>query len=404
MNLYYPSKLSVIKNKIVREHENAVAIPIIKKEDDLKQLIMQIVKLDSKSVKAYSLSMNDVDVLRVSTYLPHNYYGVPLHNLFLVFKYRSNPISCNALYKEWQNSYNSKNCNDFILDLLQTDNNMIEVTSKYNYQGEEYQTVLKKANKPVAFGKFCLEHTFPARFTLEKKASFFGVEADSKLFHDMESLFYTYCNKKDYLDAKNQLEEIVRKYSDVYLRMFLINFLSVMSIVELDGFERLGRYLNGKLGSVDTKSCAGFFDGMRKDLWIKYRTWMIRLFVNEIFGLDERSVFWRDYSFVSKPTHYKRTDCVVMEFEDFYSIEFLGKGMGPWYLIGKDLYTNRIQRHVLTENNSSELKSYLFGLVKSNKYKEPELLRRPHLPNPGWESKFRYEIRKWKVTVMLDLG
>ena len=208
MNIYYPSKLSMIKNKIVREHEKTAEIPEIKKDDDLKKLIMQIVKLDSKSVKAYSLSMNDVDVLRVATYLPHNYYGVSLHNLFLVFNYRSNPKNCNALYKEWQNSYNSKNCNDFIVDLLQTDNNMIDVISKYNYQGEEYLTILKKANKPVAFGRLCLDHTFPASYTLKRKSEYYGIGTDSKLFHDMETLFYTFCNKKDYYSFCNRFNVI----------------------------------------------------------------------------------------------------------------------------------------------------------------------------------------------------
>ena len=356
---FQPKKLIQEREQICKDHpfeEDTLEIEI---NDDLKKLIFTIVGLELYQVKPFSMAMSEKDVLRVIGYLPHDYYNVDLKNLFLVFGYRTSKKGCALLYKEWQNRYDNKICNSFMVQQLSTNEDLILLTRDLKYGETFFEELLKSDSIPIKIGNICLSYSFPDNYSLAEKLSIFQIEPDSVLFHDIEFLFYTYCSKSDYINASIvSLQKTIEKYKDKYLKAFLVNFLGKLSLRELDQFVSIGRYLDGRLGDAESSNCKAFFSALPPGICEKYHNWIIRIKINEVFGNDERSIFWRKYRFVSRPQRYMYSNSVSMEFEDYIVVEFLGKAMGPMYFYEKAIFYNHIQRY-MTRSTNSDLRQTL---------------------------------------------
>ena len=394
--IFFPKRLTETKEQVNIQHPLEREVPIICKNDELYRLINEIVSLELFQVKTYSLTLSEDDVFKVIGYIPHNYYGVKLDNLFLVFKYRSTKRICDFLYKEWQSCYDNRTCNKFMESLLVDNEDWILLTRKINFGERVFKEILSSDNIPIKMGIECLKYKASNTVSLEEKAKHFYIDNNTVLFHDIERLFYTFCTREDYLVADLfRLEKTISKFNDQTLIIFLNNFLSKLTLNELDRFISIGKYLDNRLGDVESTKCRNFFINSPIQIWEKYHNWIIRIKINDVFGNDERSVFWRGYKFVSRPQRFYQSNSVSMEFENYIVVEFLGQAMGPMYFYKKDVFNSVIYKFMKRQNNQ-ELRQTLYHNPKLYVYRE--------IHSGYWQGKIHRLLIRERITEKLDLN
>jgi hypothetical protein len=209
----------------------------------------------------------------------------------------------------------------------------------------------------ILYGKEINKRNFAMGISFKEKLNFLGVRYDSRLYHDCEFLFYTYCGKEDYLAVEDlKLLSVINKYNEKMLKSFLENFLSLLSLKELERFAQLANYMNKMIGdNIDI-----FFENMPLAIKEKYIDWINIYKVIQYFGYDERSQFWKNYRFkhVSK---YRYSNSVVMEFENYVAIEFLGQAMGPIYIYEKEYYNSNVKYWFANKTyDNSEMRTKLY--------------------------------------------
>ena len=353
---YFPKKLKRAKEEIVLLHKNASEPIKISDNEDVRNLIMSLVKLEKYQIRSRAFALSDKEVEVVAGYIPHNYYNVNMKNLFEIFVRRTSQYLCQILYNQWQESYQNEACNAFMRDILKFDENLISLILKNNMDEKLFDSILSE--KSIA-ARFCVElkkHSFPRGKQFEEKIIFFGIREDSKLFYDCKFLFYLYCDKEDYLSiGKSELLNLTKQYNrhGQAIKRFLSNFLEKLSLRELVGFRDLANYLKTIVGdNVSAKEkFNAFFNGFPSLLVQKYIDWINLFKVEEYFGFDERSRFWKQYHFKSV-RKYNYSNSVVMEFDKYYAVEFLGQGMGPLYIYTKDYFERFIVNHFRNNDNS----------------------------------------------------
>ena len=359
IDTFVPKRLIEARADIVFKHRKLGEVIDITPNERLKKLIERFVVLEKTEVKKNALALTKEEVVMIVGYLPHNYFDVNMDNLFLVFDYRCTRWNCEILFYEWQNSYQNQQCNLYMKRQLQDNLDFIWMIHNKNLTEKLFGHILSAENIAIQFGKACVKGEFPENYTLYDKMNYFSIRENTKLYYDIEFLFYTFCCRNDYLVAiKEELMRVIKKYENSEKRSFLVNFLSVLNLEELDHFQELARYFNSILGEPTSEKAKLFFKGISDAIQEKYHDWLNRLKINQYFGNDERSRFWQQYKFLSVDKN-RSSNSVVMEFKEYYAIEFLGDAMGPIYLYERGIFERNII-NLMNWYNNSELRSILY--------------------------------------------
>lgn len=403
---YIPTRLIKAREQVAIKHPLVTAAVKLNPDDKLKRLVLKIVNLDDSGIEMIAFSLTNCEISLLTSYIPLNYYNVKLDNLFKVLLLRSSIDIFRLFYYQWQESYNNEECNHLIEIYLKKNRDYQEVMKNNNLPGNVFFTWLKANMIPNYIGHFILDASLPEDYTFPNKLEHFGIQNGSKLWNDIRYLFYTFCNKEDYLAVMDaELLSIVRQYQDAdILREFLRNFLDKLEPKELDKYERIANFFDAKIGENYGVKFREFFADFRDELVDKYVDWMNAFKLSLYFGNDERSVFWKRYKHRTVKK-FLYTNLVVMEFDDYYAIEFLGQANGPAYIYEKEYYSNNIRKNVEGRfYNKTDLKHFLYHRTSYQnearwiKLRGYDGTRLVHNPNPGWQRKFGEVIRNEKIT------
>lgn len=366
--IYIPKRLQMVRKEIELLHPDEGDILEIPQNEEFKHLILELVALEKNQIKLRAIILTERQVAQIANYLPYNDYHVDMDNLFRIFSLRSSDRICEILYNQWQNSYKNQSCNGFIRELLNNDEHMITLMEKNHMTKEIFDSILQDNNIPLRVGKELMKYPFLKDKSLAEKFGYWGIRENSKLFNISKFLFFTYCNREDYLIiSKSELLNLVEKYNNYgldTLRNFMRNFLIKLKLRELQEFKNLAEYLQSIIGDNENnkKNFQKFFEDFDTALIRKYLDWMNGYKIGEYFGNDTRSEFWRKYRYESI-RKYNYSDAVVMEFKDYYVVEFLGDRMGPIYIYPRE-YFNQYVRHEFRRKSNSELRGELFHNTK----------------------------------------
>ena len=385
MKIYTPTRLIEELEYIKQKHPiSDKELLTIEPSDALKRLVEMITAIPPHYIKQKAYSLSYREALFLIGYIPQNYYHVKLDNLFDVFLYRADKNICTVFFSEWQNAYDNPECNMFIQKIIHSYEPLLAVFIDYHYTESMVDDMLNAASIPSWFGRHCIKFDNTSA-SFEQQLAFYGIHQETKLYKDIQYLFYTYCHKKDYLEVqKGKLLTIVEQYilDKKNVLLFLINFLTELGLGDLRQFSDLARVLERKTGTNGTEKQRLFFENISKEIWIKYRNWLNLIHINEYFGNDERSRFWVRYEF-KIITRFNFSNSVAMETEKYYIVEFLGKAMGPMYIFTKDVFQQKIMPWMKTTNNN-ELRQQLY-------HSELYIKRMTH--QGDWQSEFDWYIR-----------
>lgn len=360
---YVPKRLKMAREDIALVHKYINESPKITKNEELRQLIVSLVSLDAIKVKVTAQVLSNKELDMVAGYIPHNYFNVDMKNLFTIFSARTTDRLCGILFNQWQDSYNNEKCNVFLREIIKWDEHLIVLAQKNHMNEEMFDSVLQDKDIAFRFGKELQKRKYVTARTLAERLTYFGIRDDSQLCRDCEFLFYTYCDKVDYLNIpKLDLLDLVKRYNrrgTSTLKAFLQNFLGKLELKELIGFRQLAVFLQGIIGdNANAKDkFEKFFIGFDPVLLRKYINWINLYKVEEFFGNDERSQLWKQYRFESV-RRFNYSNAVIMEFEKYYAVEFLGQAMGPIYIYEKGYFERNLAQR-FKNNNNLEMRSIL---------------------------------------------
>lgn len=396
---YTPRRLKMAREDIALVHPQKGEPPKLILGDDLRKLILALVSLEQYQIKGRAYALTDRETYMVAGYIPHNYYNVEMKNLFQIFSIRTSDKLCEILFNQWQESYQNGACNAFIRDALANDEHLSFVIQKKHMIKSVFDSILQDSDIAVRFGKELGNLPLAKSTSFADKMAYLGIRDDSRLFKDCKFLFYTYCERQDYLAIqKTELVDLAKQYykrSKDTLASFLKNFLLKLELKDLIDFKNLADYLRTITGDdYSTVKFERFFRGFKHKLIRKYINWINFYKVEEYFGNDERSRFWKQYRFESV-RRYNYSNAVVMEFEKYFAVEFLGAAMGPIYIYSKEYFEQYIMSKFSYYDNQ-QMRQMLYQGGDGQWF-----YRKPHLGY--WQSDVHSTLVRNRITERLDI-
>lgn len=385
---FIPNRLINAKNEISKVHSRVNNSKFVYAEKE-KKIIKKVIGWQKEQIRVKVLTLTAEELIIIASYLPYNFDHVKLDNLFEVMDLSFNLQIGKALFVQWQYSYKNLECNMYMASLIEKNSELSELFKDHGYDKNIIIEVLKSQEILFDYGKMLLKYS--KGNDLQDKLDFYGVGVNTMLRGDCVRYYYMFCGAKQYLDNKSKIIEIVSSYDDIHKRMFLLNFVNVLSLEELLKFGEMADFCTSSLtGNIDSNKYNRFFDDVSEYIENKYRNWINSCRIVEFFGTDERSVFWKRYRFISVQKNAKH-GMISMECSDYYITEFLGKGMGAMYIYDKKVYKESVTKW-MAFCNTPELKSKMY-------HNENLALRRfIHLPQPGWQYDFKNFILSKKIT------
>lgn len=399
---FIPKKLIAVREEISRQHANIGENKDIKMDLDGVRFIKRLSELSEEDARKEALILTKREMDYIACYIPANSYNVKLDNLFLIFRRRTSERLCEILFRSWQNSFECKECNEFLILLLEKDENFRKLIQTHYLSLEIYKEILEDDYVSIAFGREVKRISYTQKMDFGTGLEFLGILNTSQLYRECKFLFYIFCDCEDYLCAGDSvILGVIRKYGKIMHLKFLENFLEKLSLNELKKFTLLAKYFSETIGDT-RKTVEEYFHGSRFVLIRKYLDWINTYIINKLFGKDERSAFWEEYRFESV-VRYDYSDSVIMEFKNFVGIEFLGKAMGPFYIYKKSYFEKELKDSFQFKMyDNSDLRSYLYKRKDYNNnsvvFGRYNAIRHVHTPNPGWSSIFEQIIRRNCVT------
>ena len=361
MLLYVPNKLINSKKEIIQKHKKSNDVHIDKQDSNFRSLIDKLVALSEESIEreAYALSNNEIGM--ISAYLPVNYFDVDMSNLFAIYTCRAEKRYFEILYNTWQDHFKNNECNAFIYQWLNNNDEIFSSILDISLK-PDFRKMLVRGDVLLTFGNIVKEKILETDQNLEDILEPWNLRHGSALLWEMKFLLYTYCPKKVYQKiSKEELLSFVKQYAnkrDGSLKKFVVNFVGEYKLKELERFDDLGRFLLDEVGNPGTNEFTEFLKGVPDHLVTKYTDWINKLIIDEVFGKDERSLFWKQYRFRSV-VKYERSNSVVMDMGKYVATEFLGKAMGPIYIYEKEVFDSQVKKWFQNRNNA-QLRSVLF--------------------------------------------
>lgn len=390
---FVPTNLIKAKEEILSRH-TGIGEPLQVAADlEIMNMIRRLVSLSKEKAEEEALLLTKRNLEVIAKYLPHNYYRVRMDNLFLIFRLRCNLNLAWLLFFEWQNAYDNYECNELLKNFIEESHDFEKIMNSNHFTIQKFKDILSTDNIPIAYGKAAVELKNIQSKKLKEKLEYLGIKEASRLSEDCASLFYVFCTEKDYMEiGEKEILVFVEKCDDIIRKKFLENFLEKLSLRCLKKFNRIAEYffkITGENYSKKFNLYLGFLDIV---LIRKYVDWINIYKINKIFGDDERSSFWDKYHY-NQVTKYIYSDSVVMEFDRYIAVEFLGKSMGPLYIYEKEYFEKDVRIKIGT-NNNQKLRHVLYHQTDY----DTKGIRIEHSPNPGWQSKFHDVLIKNHIT------
>ena len=290
-------------------------------------------------------------------YLPYNYYDVPEDKLFHMMKYRMDDESCEVLFREWQEEFGNYQCNHFLRELAEHNSSFQNLLAKKHIKPALFIQILISRNIPLAFDQLLIGAVFADGIEFERKLQYYGVVPQSFLDVECKRALLTFCEKEDYFSCSEEnLLDIIKTYDGYMLKKFVFNFLDKLSLSDLEYYPALAAYMRKVTGHRNSRTFQQFFEGADEEQIQQFVDWINIFKINTYFEGDERSEFWKKFRYLNV-VRYPVSNVVIMEFDEYAAVEFLGERKGTIYICDKDIFMQNFY-HQLDRMDNEELRGY----------------------------------------------
>jgi len=350
--------------KKLHTHEYHGEKVISDKDPALEKLIKRIVSLKQSELRREAILLEEREQLMVTQYIPHNYFDVDMENVYSIFKYFISDMLSEVLFKEWLDSYDVAECNKFISDLCLEEETFSDCCRKLGLNQQLYIRFLQADDVPSEVCKYLKEVNDNSK-TFAEKLNDIGIEENTALFNICEFAYYMFCSKYDYLCINVfDLKAVVIRYvnSKKNLKQFIENFMTCLSLDELDKYHQLVPAILPTTGKIDSNQFRTFCAGYDVEVIRKLRKWIQNARIITLLG-TERGYFWSKYDFISVIDKYvENAEMIVMEAEKYVVIEFINEGFA--YFFEKEQFMKEEIKKIHTWDSEQDVKHYLNHLSK----------------------------------------
>ena len=336
--VFIPEKLIEARHAIVKVHSTPDAAGYSDISEETLELMQRINDTQPSMLRATALALSDKEVMKLAGSVPYCNYDLNGTNLAAVLKQRLDENTSRILFENWQEEFNNPGCNDLLKDLAAYDGNFIRFLSSVHIDGDVFIKVLDSVNIPLSFDEELVGCRFRDGEDFNNRLKFHGIVENSFLDIECKRALLAFCSRADYLEcSQKNILYIIEGYDDYMLKRFLINFMDKMSLSELQIYPEVAEYLRSLLGQRKSETFISFFEGADKEYVQKYIDWINIYKINTYFGEDERSRFWKQYRYVNV-IKYPVSNIVILEFDHFLAVEFLGGKKGTIYICEKEAF------------------------------------------------------------------
>ena len=391
---FIPKQLISAKEEVVLKHKKAPEAVFESLSNEDEALINKLSALKKWMLKANALALNEKQLVAVAGYIPYNYLSVPMSNLFEVMRLRSDESSCKALFEQWQEAFDNQECNDFLKVFAATNAAFKDVLESNHLTVSLFLKVIGNDNIPLALVEHLNSADEPEEDDFYEKLKYYGVKPNSWLEIECMRTMMIFCSRAEYLDCSDQnILDIIKSYDGHMLKMFLGNFVMLLSLRELQTYPKVAGYLSSYIGYNNSETYTEFFKETDSGIIGKYNDWMNVYKLNLYFDQDERSRFWKKYKILSVVKH-SVSNCVVIEFPEYAAVEMLDR-RDPSYVFKKDAF-NKIVYPKLDVTNGDDMRKVL----KANKEECAEFQEK----RGQWQAKLSANLIKKRITERINLS
>ena len=392
--IFQPIKLATVAKNIRCIHTSSSEIALEINDD--KNIIMEAVNIDKKSIYNYANLLSDYRVKLIADYYPYNRYNIDVENLTIILKQRLNEELFLTVFRNWQMCYKRKYCIDFLRDSIS------KIIIKSNQS-----SIIKNINDICLFEinpddflisvcRNIINYKNLHHLSFKESKEAFGI-IDTILSKDISKTYYLCCSLNDYLECSD--ETLLREttdYSDKDFILFAFNFLNCIKKENINNYISVVNKLIARIGVPYSDKFNKFFSVELNEKFPNAQKTYLNsysyLTIDEVFQNGKRGVFWKrlalDYD-VLYCKYFKHLHSIVMKFENYYIIEFRDDAKsGALYFFSENYYEKNVKKYLNPSYNENEFKSLL---LNKHTNKENFFNRIEH--RGDWESRIKIILK-----------
>lgn len=324
----------------------------------LDKLINEISGLGMTELEDYASLIKEHDVAFLAYHLPVEENIVLNKKILRIVSSRISEAVFEAYFVSWQKNYNR-------LSNRMGERNLFELSDKVEYLDKKiYSKELQMKLMTRKADELLAEYISSAADATQEDIDsmiyrVYHIKPESVLGVNIRKKIYISCSESRLISVSDEgLCNIVASYMMEDKLKFFINFISKVSPINLKRYMRLA-----ELARIYFKKNSADFDMLPPDLKLRFMMWFSLLDIDNIFGEDERGVFWKAKAIENRAINVEKIfsyNMVIMHFERFVATEFISKSDGPIYIVSTDEYNDEIRRCIVYSSNKTELKSRLY--------------------------------------------
>lgn len=345
---YPPLELAKALEKVKEKHiDRAKAIKRGFDHKKIEAIVEKVNNLKENEIERFAYSSKIEDVFIVAYCFANETYRMDSYNASSVLDFRMNNKIFKLVYENFQKYYtDASNCSYFKrLFSKANENNVIRIETaqmKFLIEALDRDNLLE----------FLLRRTSRTYASLTEMYGSFNFNPNLRLAIDCKKYIYIYCDKKYYLKSdKISIIEVMESYSQNEIRGFAKNYLGKLMMNEFEAI--IMEQLHSSIGSPENHKYKYYWDGIDEKSRQKYKKWFNLQNIQNMFGDDERSVFWKRYvdSMVDSKV-VKREGQGFFDFGNFVVVEFKSLGNAA-YIYSKSYYKENIEKYTEYPNTRS---------------------------------------------------
>lgn len=385
INVFY-EPLRLIKQKNIIESENKGRIDYENPpEGYIAKKIKEIMSISDSKLVGYSELLKEYELEYLAYYLPKEKNLAINKKIRSILMHRASQNILDCYYMSWQNYYDSlpENYNTETLAELSSKGKYTE-SYKLSY---ENLTLMCSKSPHIVFSSLISDYGSWSNSDFEVTMhNVYKIKSYTRLGKMIIKARYLYCSAKDLMKVNEGfLCDLTNEYDKDERTQFFVNFVTKMETKKLSSYLDLEAISERYIGPKTEQ-----FKNLSAKTQSLFLTWYSVRKIFDIFGEDERGVFWRARALEYKAENavlYKHFGLAVITFENFIATEFLEASDGPMYIVPKKVYENEFSDILRRNHEKQDLKSALYHKYNGSDY------RIVHSKN--WRDTALYTIRKY---------
>ena len=335
----------------------------------LEKLINEISGLGMTELEDYALLIKDHDIEYLAYHLPTEKNIILNKKILKIILLRISNAVFESYFVSWQKNYNK-------LSNKMGERNLFELLNKNNVDyldrkiyNKNLLTKMLMQNADELLAEYVAEEADKTQKEIDTLIyENYHIRPESVLGVNIRKKIYINCSESRLIKVSDDgLCNIVTAYILEDKLKFFINFVSKVSPLNLKKYMHLANLARNYF----RKNTADF-DKLPQPIKLKFKMWFSLLDIDNIFGEDERGVFWKARAIENNAVNIEKINSynmVIMHFEKFVATEFILKSDGPIYIVSIEEYNDKLKKCIVYSNSKSELKRLLYENYRYTDYR-----------------------------------